>query len=294
MIEIAHHADPAARGSMEDATTATLLEILAPVRRCFAIAALCDGVGGEDAGEVASAMTACVLVTTVSAGLQSLTFSNPEAPFVPDGVLALLAESLDQANDMVLEKSREDPRCAGMATTAVCAIMADGLLYLGWAGDTRAYLLRQGALCRLTRDHSLIEEMLAAGQITRAQAADHPAAHTITQYLGKADDFKADVQIVRLSPGDVVLVCSDGLTDVLCDQDIEKYLVDYGNDDCPFGEWAERLVSQALGAHTRDNTSVVLMRYQPDTASEEGLNAFSATMRYSHPLSRILSLLPRR
>jgi PPM family protein phosphatase len=289
MIEIVHHADPGPRPNMEDACAAAVLEVVAPIRHQFAIAALCDGVGGANAGEIASASASRLLVSALGTQLL-LALGNAASALPPDVVLALLQHSLNRANDLVLAKSKEQPEWAGMATTALVTIIIDGLLYVGWVGDSRGHLLRNGKILRLTRDHSRVEELMADGQIAPAEAAHHPDAHTITQYLGKEEGFRPETQVLRLRPKDTIALNSDGLTDVLDDDQLALYLTEWDQEGCLFDAWAERLVHKALSAYTQDNTSVVLIRYQPDGPGD---SVATATAHYSRPLSRILSPLTR-
>ena len=158
-----------------------------------------DGMGGAQAGEVASKTAA-----------EAFDRDLPEAP-----AEGFLRETIEEANRRIHELARADPSRAGMGTTITAAIVDARAqeVGIGHVGDSRAYRLRRGRLERLTRDHSLVEEMRRKGQITDAQAEDHPQRSIITRALGPEPEVEVDLQTVPASPGDVFLLCSDGLDD---------------------------------------------------------------------------------
>ena len=163
-----------------------------------------DGMGGAQAGEVAS-----------KAAAESFAGELPSAP--PERVLE---ETIEGANRTIHELARKDPSLAGMGTTTTAAIvdLEAETVAIGHVGDSRAYRLRAGRFEQLTRDHSLVEEMRRKGQITDAQAEDHPQRSIITRALGPEPEVQVDVQTVPAQDGDVFLICSDGLTTMLDDE----------------------------------------------------------------------------
>ena len=169
-----------------------------------------DGMGGAQAGEVAS-----------KAAADAFDRELPAAP--PERVLK---ETIEAANRAIHEHARADPSLAGMGTTITAAIVDAGgeEVAIGHVGDSRAYRLRGGKLERLTRDHSLVEEMRRKGQLTDAQAEDHPQRSIITRALGPEPEVEVDVQTVPAQPGDLFLLCSDGLTTMLDDERIARML----------------------------------------------------------------------
>jgi serine/threonine protein phosphatase PrpC len=285
MIQIAHHADPGPRPNMEDSVAAAVLEVMAPLHKLFSVAAVCDGVGGANAGEIASYTAVSNLVQSVIHAVSTAAVRSPVFPVAPDMILSVLQNGMAKANSEVLREAQVQPERAGMAATAVCAVICDGLLFVVWAGDSRCYVLHRGQLRRLTRDHSQVEELMAAGHLTAVEARHHPGAHTITQYVGKADGFHPETQILRLSPGDLVLLCSDGCHDVLTDDQIQEYLANWNGSEDTLSNLAATLVQSALDAGTHDNTSVLLCQYRP-SATEAALSA--PTSPYPAFLPRVL------
>ncbi|MGN6557537.1 MAG: Stp1/IreP family PP2C-type Ser/Thr phosphatase, partial [Solirubrobacterales bacterium] len=169
-----------------------------------------DGMGGAQAGEVAS-----------KAAAESFAGELPQAP--PERVLE---ETITGANRTIHELARKDPSLAGMGTTITAAIvdLEAEEVAIGHVGDSRAYRLRGGRFEQLTRDHSLVEEMRRKGQLTDAQAEDHPQRSIITRALGPEPEVQVDLQTVPVQAGDVFLICSDGLTTMLDDDHIARLL----------------------------------------------------------------------
>jgi PPM family protein phosphatase len=203
---------------------------------------IADGMGGARAGEVASK-------TVVDAFDRPL----PEAP--PERVLR---ETIEGANRTVYARAREDSNLSGMGTTTTAAILdevADELA-IGHVGDSRAYRLRRGKLERLTRDHSLVEEMRRKGQLTEAQAEDHPQRSIITRSVGPEPEVEVDLQTVAAQAGDIFLLCSDGLTTMLDDEHIERLLLRATS----MPNAVRALVDEANRAGGRDNISVIAFK----------------------------------
>jgi len=207
-----------------------------------------DGMGGAQAGEVAS-----------KAAAESFAQGLPEAP--PERALE---ETIEGANRTIHELARKDPSLAGMGTTTTAAIvdLEAEEVALGHVGDSRAYRLRGGKFEQLTRDHSLVEEMRRKGQLTDAQAEDHPQRSIITRALGPEPEVQVDVQTVPAQPGDVFLICSDGLTTMLDDEKIGHVL----GRATSLQNGVKALVDEANRAGGRDNITVVAFRLE-DTAA---------------------------
>jgi serine/threonine protein phosphatase PrpC len=219
---------------------------------------IADGMGGARAGEVASK-------TVVDAFERPL----PEAP--PERVLR---ETIEGANRTVYSLARKDPNLSGMGTTTTAAILDEstGEVAIGHVGDSRAYRLRRGKLERLTRDHSLVEEMRRKGQLTEAQAEDHPQRSIITRSVGPEPEVDVDLQTVPAQAGDVFLLCSDGLTTMLDDEHIERLLARATS----MPNAVRALVDEANRAGGRDNISVIAFRVVD--AAEPALDAEGATL----------------
>jgi PPM family protein phosphatase len=203
-----------------------------------------DGMGGAQAGEVAS-----------SAAAKAFDRDLPDLP--PERVLR---ETIESANREIHELAREDPSRAGMGTTITAAIVnaASEEVGIGHVGDSRAYRLRDGQLERLTRDHSLVEEMRRKGQITDAQAEEHPQRSIITRALGPEPEVDVDVQTVPASPGDVFLLCSDGLTTMISEEQIARILSGATSMEAA----VRALVDEANRAGGRDNITALAFRLQ--------------------------------
>ncbi|HEX8050024.1 MAG TPA: Stp1/IreP family PP2C-type Ser/Thr phosphatase [Solirubrobacterales bacterium] len=207
-----------------------------------------DGMGGAQAGEVAS-----------KAAAESFAQELPAAP--PERVLE---ETIEGANRTIHELARKDPSLAGMGTTITAAIvdLEAEEVAIGHVGDSRAYRLRGGRFEQLTRDHSLVEEMRRKGQLTDAQAEDHPQRSIITRALGPEPEVQVDLQTVPAQSGDVFLICSDGLTTMLADEKIAQVLARATS----LQSAVRALVDEANRAGGRDNITVVAFRLE-DTAA---------------------------
>jgi PPM family protein phosphatase len=211
-----------------------------------------DGMGGAQAGEVAS-----------KAAAESFAQGLPEAP--PERVLE---ETIEAANRTIYELARKDPSLAGMGTTITAAIadLEAEEVAIGHVGDSRAYRLRSGRFEQLTRDHSLVEEMRRKGQLTDAQAEDHPQRSIITRALGPEPEVHVDLQTVPAQPGDVFLICSDGLTTMLDDERIALVLTRATS----LQSGVRALVDEANRAGGRDNITVVAWRLEDAAAPAPG------------------------
>src|SRR5436305_5119153 len=201
-----------------------------------------DGMGGAQAGEVAS-----------RAAAESFAQNLPPAP--PE---RLLEETIEGANRTIHELARKDPSLTGMGTTSTAALVdLDGEeVAIGHVGDSRAYRLRGGKFEQLTRDHSLVEEMRRKGQLTDAQAEDHPQRSIITRALGPEPEVEVDLQTVPAQAGDVFLICSDGLTTMLDDEHIARLLTRATT----MPNAVRALIDEANRAGGRDNISVIAFR----------------------------------
>jgi PPM family protein phosphatase len=207
-----------------------------------------DGMGGARAGEVASRAAADAFDRELAEGPAEET----------------LRETIEAANREIHDLARQDPSRAGMGTTLTAAIVnpeADEVS-IGHVGDSRAYRLRAGKLERLTRDHSLVEEMRRKGQLTDEQAEDHPQRSIITRALGPERRVEVDVQTVPAQPGDVFLLSSDGLTTMIDDERISRVL-----EGAPSMDAAVRsLVDEANRAGGRDNITAIAFRLEDVSA----------------------------
>jgi protein phosphatase len=203
--------------------------------------AVADGMGGAQAGEVASRLAA-ESFDTVQRGTES-----------PEAYLKAIAKT---ANARIHRVSQSDKSRSGMGTTLTAALLEGDEVGLAHVGDSRAYLLRDGELKLLTSDHSLVEELRRQGRLTDEQAEDHPQRSIITRALGPERDVEVDTMTYRARPGDVYLLCSDGLTTMVKEDRIAEILHEYRTLD----EAADRLIAEANEAGGRDNITVVAFR----------------------------------
>ncbi|MFN8160379.1 MAG: Stp1/IreP family PP2C-type Ser/Thr phosphatase [Solirubrobacterales bacterium] len=205
---------------------------------------IADGMGGAQAGEVASKAAVDVFERDLREG-------PPEQ---------MLSETIEAANREIHDLARSDPSLAGMGTTLTAAVVDAGAeeVAIGHVGDSRAYRLRDGRLERLTRDHSLVEEMRRKGQITEAQAEDHPQRSVITRALGPEPEVEVDLQTVPALAGDVFLLCSDGLTDMIGEAAISRLLAGATSMEAA----VRALVAEANRAGGRDNITAVAFRLE--------------------------------
>jgi protein phosphatase len=202
--------------------------------------AVADGMGGARAGEIASRTAIDILGLGVEDGI----------------VRSRIVELVRRANRAVHEAQLSDPELSGMGTTATVAHVGSEALTVAHVGDSRAYLLREGTLRRLTDDHSLVEEMRRSGRLTAEEAANHPQRSIITRALGPDSQVEVDVREFALEAGDVVLLCSDGLTSMIP----ESRIVEVLRGNARLDTAGRALIAAANAAGGRDNITVVLLR----------------------------------
>ena len=211
--------------------------------------AVCDGMGGAAAGQLASQVATDALEDCFAEGLKNL----PEG-----GEQALLARCIAQANRAVYAESLKDPAHRGMGTTAVCVLVRRGTVHVAHVGDSRAYLCRPGELVQLTVDHTMVQQMVESGQITRQQAACHPHKNLITKALGVEPEVEGDYTSAPVKTGDVLLLCSDGLSGAVPAEQLQDIL-----EHTPFFITPRKLVERALAAGSQDNVTAVLVGVEP-------------------------------
>lgn len=261
-VRVVAHTDCGPRPKLEDAYSAwTLDNPLVPGRRTTVLT-VCDGVGGQAGGDVASAVGVRLAPANLLAELllaPKADDGEAESTMVEDA----LRRALARANDAVLAVAEQNAALQRMATTIVCAVIHDATLHVAWAGDSRCYRFGPSGLRRLTRDHRETEELIDARVLKPGEVDLGASAHVITRCLGHPGDFAADQVSVPLSPGDVVLLCTDGLTDALTDNDLAALLESCAQRGVDFADLPRELVQAALEAGTLDNATVLGCQYQP-------------------------------
>jgi PPM family protein phosphatase len=218
--------------------------LIAPTGPGSAWLAVCDGMGGAAAGEVASALLTNVLASAVTDG---------EASAVGRQVL----EAIRVGSEAIRSVGAREPRYRGMGTTAtVVAVTRDLEAVLAQVGDSRAYLLREPHFVQLTRDQTLVQLMVERGQLQPEEAREAPFGNIILQAVGTSEDLLVDLKSVALRDGDVLLVCSDGLTGALLDEVLARVLREHADPESA----CDALIERALSAEATDNVSCVVAR----------------------------------
>jgi serine/threonine protein phosphatase PrpC len=205
-----------------------------------------DGMGGARAGELASRL--------------AIETFRELGPVADEGSESRLRRTIMESNRRVLERAQNDPATAGMGSTVTAALLDGDRVVLGHVGDSRAYLLRDGVLQQLSHDHSLVAELERAGRLTHEEAAVHPQRSVITRALGAGPELEVDTRLVSVRDGDIVLLCSDGLTGLVGDQTIAGLLGGGGT----LQEAVRRLVRAANDAGGDDNVTAVAFRIAGD------------------------------
>jgi protein phosphatase len=231
-----------------------------------------DGIGGHRAGEIAAEMA----VETIS---HMVAQSDGRLP------LAVLDHAFQVTSEAIAVRAKDDTQRLGMGTTCACAWVLGSQLFIASVGDSRVYLLRDGSLMQLTTDHTWVQEAVEKGILTPQEAPKHPNVHVIRRYLGSSKTPQADVRLrlakdesdtqarsnqgLRLLSGDVLLLCTDGLTDVVTDEEIEPAV--RGLDILPA---VQNLVSLACERGGKDNITAVMMLVPWGAVPEAGLSRF--------------------
>lgn len=218
------------------------------------LAVLADGMGGYNAGEVASAMAADEVVRALRTALPGVTS--------PEGLDQAVRASVAQANQAVWQAAAEHPQYRGMGTTLVLLLLDGAEACIAHVGDSRAYRLRNGRLQPLTRDHSVVQEQVEAGLVTPERARHLPYRNLLTHALGVESTVQPDLARHAVEPGDLYLLCSDGLHDMLSDEEITALLLRSATP----GDAARALVDAANAAGGQDNISIILAQCTPDPA----------------------------
>lgn len=221
-----------------------------------------DGMGGHAAGEVASQIAALTVEETVAVR------SGPE--WNPEDILRLAAE---EANSRIYEAARVKREFSGMGSTLTVLLFRDSHYYIAHVGDSRAYLLRDGALDQLTRDHSLVWHLLESGVLRKEELSSHPQKNLITRSIGPHPSIEIDLERGDAREGDVFLLCSDGLTDAVSDEYIRRIL---SNGSKTPQEIGDMLVETANMHGGPDNVTVVVVRLAPGGAEDDDTGEFRA------------------
>lgn len=234
------------RSSNEDSYTANLKN------KIFLVA---DGMGGHAAGEIASQIAAATVEEIMAIKLSS---GHP--------VEETLHAAAEEANSRIYQAQRMKSEFAGMGSTLTALSICEEKYYIAHVGDSRAYLLRGGALEQLTRDHSLVWQLYESGVLKKEELSSHPQKNLITRSIGPHPQVEVDIEEGEACEGDTYLLCSDGLTDMLSDENIRKILSEPDKTPLQLGE---ALVEAANNRGGADNITVVVVRIDPGPDHDE-------------------------
>ena len=252
---------------IREKVTTTLLTDMGRVRtnnedavaedRDLGLLVLADGMGGYNAGEVASGIATKHIPEVVRREWKSLPRRATTDGNGPSPHALLLKKAIEEAHETIYQAAQSQPQCAGMGTTVVVVLLHDDRMSIAHVGDSRLYRYRFSKLTQVTRDHSLQEEMIAKGHYTREEAAMMVRKNIVTRAMGVEAAVNVELNESAVEVGDTLLLCSDGLTDMVTDEQIGISLRRNGDD---LQGAAKDLVQQALQGGGKDNVSVILAR----------------------------------
>jgi len=207
-----------------------------------------DGMGGHNSGEVASKMAVDFVSNEIlkTPGM----FSNK------DDILRCISDLMQKANSVVYESSLQNIENFGMGTTLIIAVACEDKLYIGHIGDSRVYLIRGDEMHKITTDHSYIEELIKTGSLTREEAQNHPKKHVITRALGCSEEIIVDTYLSDIKDGDAFIICTDGLTNMLEEEEIKRIVKNIDDIDAV----CEELVRKTNENGGMDNVTVIVIR----------------------------------
>jgi protein phosphatase len=223
-----------------------------------AVLVVADGVGGAASGEIASLMATDTMFIELRRRYES------DWPRSQSGVEAALRSAITAANHVIFTYASGNPQHRGMATTATLAVVHDTTITIAQVGDSRAYLVRAGAARQITKDQSLIQRLIDAGEMTEGEAANSDRRNIILQALGSESTVQPDVYTEHAEAGDVLLLCSDGLSNLVGPNDMARIALADDNMETV----CERLVAFANSHGGHDNITVVAARFQPGDPNE--------------------------
>ena len=220
------------------------------------IVVLADGMGGYNAGEVASGMATSLIASGLSQTWTKEVLGKLDRAAAMSLSQEVLQTQVGKANTAIYEAAQKDPQCAGMGTTLVACVFFDNFLTVGHIGDSRLYRMRNDALEQVTRDHSLLQEQIDSGLITKEDARSSHNKNLVTRALGIDPEVDAEIHSYDVEEGDIYLLCSDGLNDMIEDDEIQMTLIALRSN---LDLTAQQLVQAANDAGGRDNVSVMLV-----------------------------------
>lgn len=219
---------------------------------CFIVA---DGVGGNNGGEVASQTATEKVYSSILSGISE---AKEDEEIIGDHkIISILNDAVRQANELVYEMSLEDPSLRGMGTTLTMVILKEEKAFFAHIGDSRAYSVKQGEIKQITTDHSFVNELLKMGTISVEDAHGHPKRNLITRALGVEKNVRADIIEYLLEDGELILLCTDGLSDLVRNDEILGII---NNSENP-AQAGDALIEKALEYGGKDNITVLIFEY---------------------------------
>jgi PPM family protein phosphatase len=228
---------------------------------------LADGMGGYKAGEVASALAVTNILFGITNGLKKIKKDQIDESTGFCNESLLIRDKIIQANSVIYNTAKADPQCQGMGTTIVVGLFHNNKLSIAHVGDSRLYRLRNNELEQVTKDHSLIQELIDRGLYTPEEAHANTPKNLVTRAMGIEADVDVDVVEESVLPDDIYLLCSDGLNDMVNDEEIHLTLSKYSAN---LVQTADELVKFANKRGGKDNTSIILVRIREDFSSPKG------------------------
>ncbi|MBO5733924.1 MAG: Stp1/IreP family PP2C-type Ser/Thr phosphatase [Clostridia bacterium] len=207
------------------------------------LAIVADGMGGHNAGEVASAEA----VKMIKDGVVSSDSDTKD----------MLLEAIECANNAIYKMSVKSPQLHGMGTTATACVISENTVTAAQVGDSRLYLIKDNSITQITKDHSLVEMLIESGSITKEDARQHPQKNVITRAIGTNSSVETDIYEFTVEPEDIILLCSDGLVNMVEDEKILSLITESKD----FENLADKLVCEAENAGGHDNITVILIKF---------------------------------
>lgn len=210
---------------------------------------VCDGMGGNNGGDIASKIAVKIISENISDYLRE----NQSAEYI----IGLMKESVELASKAIFDEAKKDEDLKGMGTTVVLSVISNNYLYVVHAGDSRAYLIRNSNIKQISTDHSMVQHMVEIGEITAKEARNHSQKNIITKALGVESNVNPDHSTIELNDKDVILLCTDGLSNHLEDDEICKMFSKYSLEELP-----EILIDKCNARGGKDNITVSLIEYE--------------------------------
>jgi serine/threonine protein phosphatase PrpC len=258
-LEFASHTHPGMVRTHNEDTVGIVPEL--------GLAILADGMGGYNAGEVASGIAVSLLQAELRQSLERADASEPDPRSGEPAAVSILREHIQRANTSVYQAAQSHPQYAGMGTTLVVALFCDNRVIVAHIGDSRLYRLRGDGLEQITKDHSLLQEQLDSGMISKEEARVSQHKNLVTRALGIDPKVEPEIHSYDARRDDVYLLCSDGLNDMVPDEEIRLTLMTLQSD---LKLAAAQLVQAANDNGGRDNVSVILVKVRQEFPAERG------------------------